>query len=57
MNKTDEKPICYMITEKQKKAVNVLLKVLMVSVERGAFDTGEIERIQKVVDQLCKFDK
>jgi hypothetical protein len=51
-----EKQQLYMITEKQKKAVNVLMHVVKAAVERAAFNEDEIEKIQKTINQLVKFD-
>ena len=46
----------YMITEKQKTAINVLLKVLNEAVKRSAFEEEEIQKIQKMINQIVKFD-
>lgn len=51
-----EKDKLYMITEKQKTAINVLMKVLKEAVDRDAFETDEIQKIQKMINQLIKFD-
>ena len=45
-----------MITEKQKTAINVLLKVLNEAVKRSAFEEEEIQKIQKMINQIVKFD-
>ena len=41
-----------MITEKQKTAINVLLKVLNEAVKRSAFEEEEIQKIQKIQDNI-----
>ena len=51
-----EKKQLYMITEKQRKAINVLMRVVNEAVIRAAFDENEIEKIQKTIDQLVRFD-
>jgi hypothetical protein len=51
-----EKKQLYMITEKQRKAINVLMRVVNEAVIRAAFDENEIQKIQKTIDQLVKFD-
>ncbi len=51
-----EKKQLYMITEKQRKAINVLMRVVNEAVIRAAFNENEIEKIQKTVDQLVRFD-
>ena len=51
-----EKDKLYMITEKQKTAINVLMKVLKEAVDRDAFESEEIQKIQKMINQLIKFD-
>ena len=59
VNKEDmneNKKQLYMITESQRKAVNVLLKVLNEAVIRDAFEEEEIIKIQKMINQLLKFD-
>lgn len=52
-----EKDGLYMITEKQKIAINVLMKVLKEAVDRNAFESDEVQKIQKMINQLIKFDK
>jgi len=52
----ENKKQLYMITENQRKAVNVLLKVLNEAVIRDAFEEEEIIKIQKTINQLLKFD-
>jgi hypothetical protein len=52
----EEKPQLYMITEKQKTAVNILMCVVKEAVDRDAFSSEEIEKIQKMINQLIKFD-
>jgi len=59
VNKEDmneNKKQLYMITESQRKAVNILLKVLNEAVIRDAFEEEEIIKIQKMINQLIKFD-
>ena len=59
VNKEDmneNKKQLYMITESQRKAINVLLKVLNEAVIRNAFEEEEIIKIQKMINQLLKFD-
>jgi hypothetical protein len=51
-----EKKQLYMITEKQRKAINVLMRVVNEAVIRAAFDENEIQKIQKTIDQLVRFD-
>lgn len=55
-NMNENKKQLYMITENQRKAVNVLLKVLNEAVIRDAFEEEEIIKIQKTINQLLKFD-
>jgi len=55
MNQENKQQL-YMITEKQKTAINVLMKVLKEAVDRDAFETNEIQKIQKMINQLIKFD-
>ena len=52
----ETKPQLYMITEKQKTAINVLMKVVKEAVDRETFSSDEIEKIQKMINQLIKFD-
>jgi len=52
----EEKPQLYMITEKQKTAVNILMRVVKEAVDRDAFSSEEIEKINKMISQLIKFD-
>jgi len=52
----ETKPQLYMITEKQKTAINVLMKVIKEAVDRETFSSDEIEKIQKMINQLIKFD-
>ena len=52
----EEKPQLYMITEKQKTAVNILMRVVKEAVDRDTFSSEEIEKINKMISQLIKFD-
>jgi hypothetical protein len=52
----EEKPQLYMITEKQKTAVNILMRVVKEAVDREAFSSDEVEKINKMISQLIKFD-
>jgi len=54
--KKEEKTQLYMITEKQKTAVNILMTVIKEAVNREAFSFEEVEKIQKMINQLIKFD-
>ena len=52
----ENKPQLYMITEKQKTAVNILMRVIKEAVDREIFSSEEVEKIQKMINQLIKFD-
>ena len=44
----------YIISEKQVKAVNILLKIVEEAINRNAFNEEEIQKIYKMSDQLAK---
>ena len=44
----------YIISEKQVKAVNILLKIIEEAINRNAFNEEEIQKIYKMSDQLAK---
>ena len=44
----------YIISEKQVKAVNILLKIVEEAINRNTFNEEEIQKIYKMSDQLAK---
>jgi len=44
----------YIISEKQVKAVNILLKIIEEAINRNTFNEEEIQKIYKMSDQLAK---
>ena len=44
----------YIISEKQVKAVNILLKIIEEAINRNTFNEEEIQKIYKMSDQLTK---
>ena len=44
----------YIISEKQVKAVNILLKIVEEAINRNTFNEEEIQKIYKMSDQLTK---